>query len=66
MPFGIALQRERPVLQVRQNQAGYGVVVVENVPLGHAIVGIVDLARMGELDLPAIDVEGHLFGIGRQ
>ena len=56
----VALERKRPVLQVRQNQVGHVVVVIQHVALGVAFVGIKDLFQVGEFQGVRPDPYGGL------
>ena len=57
---GIPLERERPVEEVRQDQVRDGVVVVEHVALGDAVVRVIQLVQVGELQRVAADLGGRL------
>ena len=51
----VALERQRPVLQVGQNQIGDIAVIIQHIALGVAFVGIIDLLEIGELEGAAVD-----------
>ncbi len=60
--IGVALERERAVLEIRQQQIGDGVVEIQEVPLGIAVGGEINLVQVGELQVAAIDGHRH-FGL---
>jgi hypothetical protein len=55
--LGVALEREGPVPQVRQEHRGDPGVVVDHLTLGEPGLGIQDLFQVGELEPPAVDVD---------
>jgi hypothetical protein len=59
---GIALQRERPVLEVRQDEGRDGVVVVQQVAFDDAFGGVEDFVEIREFEGMAIDGEGDFVG----
>ena len=59
----IPLQRERAVFEMRQNQGGHGVVIVDHIALGVAFVGIEHLLQVGELESVAVHFERGFFDV---
>jgi hypothetical protein len=59
---GVALERERPAAQVRDNRLADGDVVLGEVALGHAVAGKEDALRMRQADAAASD----LYLVGHQ
>ena len=62
----ISLQGKRPVLQVRQNEIGHAIVIVEDIALGVSFAGIEDLLQVGEFQRAAVDLERRFLGAVRQ
>ena len=56
-PVGVALERQRPVAQVRQHVRRDARVVVDHLALGEADCGIQDLVEVGERQAAAADVD---------
>ena len=59
-PVRIALQRKRPVLQMRQQKLGDRVVIVQQIALRIAVFGIVKLIEIRELEAVPIDCRWSL------
>ena len=56
-PFGIALQRERPVAQVREQHRRDARVVVDHLALGEPGLGVEHLVEVGELEPLPVDLD---------
>ena len=53
--IGVAFERERPVLEIRQQEIGDGVVEIQQVAFRVALGRKINLVEVGELQLPATD-----------
>src|SRR3954471_11194539 len=61
-PVGIALERQRPPAQVRQQDRRDARVVVDHLPLGEPRLGIEDLVEVREGQPPPVDVDLQALG----
>src|SRR5207248_174503 len=64
---GVALERQRPLLQMRQQSTGDPRVVVDDPALGEPCLRIEDLVEVGELETLPFDLDlgvGHFFFLG--
>src|SRR5271165_2653631 len=63
---GIALHRQRPAMQMRQQDRSDAYEVVDDLPLGEAGLGIKHLVKVRQLQVPALDVNHDVFVLGHR